>query len=124
MSAQKGSLSSRLYRALLRLLPGDFRSDFGSEMEDVFHRQEADARRHSGVAGLARLWGETITGIFRTAPREHLSILRQDLGSAWRMMRRNPGFPLLAVLTWGLGFGATPAISSVVNGTLMRPLPY
>jgi predicted permease len=50
--------------------------------------------------------------------------LAHDLRFAWRMMQRNPGVTAVAVLALGLGIGANTAMFTVLNGVLLRPLPF
>lgn len=80
----------------------------------------ANARREFGNVGLVQEiardeWG----GAAMAAER-----LGQDLRFALRMLRRAPSFSVLAVLTIALGIGSSTAIFSVVEATLMHPLPY
>ena len=53
-----------------------------------------------------------------------MSLLLGDVRHAWRLLRRQPAFTVVAILTLALGIGTTTAVFTVVNGVLLRSLPY
>jgi putative ABC transport system permease protein len=112
-----------LFRLLLRVLPSEFRGDFARDMEADFADQQRDAGR-AGPAAVLRLWLRTLPGLFRLALVERFSAFAADLHFAARLMSRAPGFAIAAVATLAIGIGATTAVFSTVNATLLRPLPF
>jgi len=60
----------------------------------------------------------------RAHVRERMESAVQDLRFALRQFRKAPGFALIATLTLALGVGSTTAIFSVVDGVVLRPLPF
>ena len=81
MEKQTQPFSQRLFRALVRVLPFDFRTNYQGEMEGVFQEQRREVEEHGGILEAAKLWKETIVGIFTTAralanPDERLCLRR------------------------------------------------
>src|SRR5690349_11412168 len=107
----------RLYQALLRLYPADFRGEYGREMSQLFR----DRARHEPPL---RVWLDTLCDVLVTAPKEQADVLSNDLRYALRTIRRTPVFALTVTVTVALAIAANTAIFSIVNAVLLRPLPF
>jgi putative ABC transport system permease protein len=114
-------LSERLFRALLRVFPAEFRGDFGEQMAEDFRDQREDARKR-GYRWVARLWVRMFGDSLRQGPREHFDILRRDASYALRLLRRRPGLAASAVATLAIGIGLNAAVFSLVNSVMWRDL--
>jgi predicted permease len=109
-----------IYRALLHFYPRSFRAEYGDEMLKDFAREWNGAHG----AGRAGLLLATIVDLIFNASKVHVDILLQDLGYAFRSLRRTPGFSITAILVAAIGIGATTATFSLADHVLIRALPF
>jgi putative ABC transport system permease protein len=111
------TIGARFYRRLLRLYPREFRDEYGTEMACLYRDRASEER-------VVTLWLALVADVVRTAPKEQLTVLRQDIRHAFRVFSRTPIVTATTVLTIALGVGGSTAIFSVVYAVLLRPLPY
>ena len=107
--------SERLYRRLLRLYPREFRDEYGEEMSLVFRDRTSERS--------VRLWLQVLGDFLFHAPKEHWSVMKQDLRYAVRTLLRAPTFAVTVIATLALGIGANAVIFSAVDAVLLRAAP-
>ena len=147
MKSPKGGSANRTYRVLLKTYPPAFRARHGEEMEEVFlHLLERGGRKR-GLPGRVEAWlsggwdaisegirmrlrKEAWHGHTPPSPRpskgvgEMLGALLRDVRLTVRGLLRKPLFALTVILSLAVGIGANASVFTLVDGLLLKPLPY
>ena len=118
-SSRPVTVTLRLYRAISRAFPYEFKNAYGSEMLQVTEEAIEPIWLRHGIPGLLRLLMDVAIRI----PAEHLALLRHDLRFGLRMLAGSPGFTAVAFISLTLGICIATCADSEMNGMILRNLP-
>jgi MacB-like periplasmic core domain len=113
------AISLRLYRALARAFPAEFKDAYGDDLAQMTEDAIEPIWQRYGALGLARV----VADIAIRVPVEHLAELRRDVRYGLRMLARSPGFTSVALISLSLGIAVATCAYSEVNGLVLRDLP-
>lgn len=124
-------LSVAVRRAFVFVLPARLRRESAPEMEAAFQAMLAEARDRAGLRGVLvvtarECWDLTRAGAALHRERGGASAgdLGRSLVRSLRTLLRTPGFTAVAAGTVAVGMGGAAAMFALVDGVLLRPLPY
>ena len=123
MTRERLPLADRLYGWLLKVFPVEFRGDFGEAMAEDFKDERQAAYEDRGLAGVMRLWAQTVADFMRRAPREQADVVSADVRFTFRVMRRYALSTAVIIVLLALGIGANIAVFQFADPMLRRPLP-
>lgn len=153
MSLSKESQTTRsirllFYRILLWCYPSEVRRTSGIEMAELFWDMSEAERDRRSLPGYLWFLTRSFLEVPKAAASAHLEVrsknrvpsggdqtpknlkkkhfeqLIMDFRYGWRSLRKRPLYTIVSALTLGLGIGAATSIFSVVEGVLLRELPY
>jgi predicted permease len=113
--------SLRLYRWLLHLYPVGFRENYAGPLERQFLDELSES---PGSFRGAMLWIRILYDLALSVPLQLVRELMQDASHAFRLWRRRPLQTALVIGALAIGIGANTGVFSVVDGLLLRSLPF
>lgn len=110
----------RLYSWLIHAYPPEFRAQYGAEVLRSLDDGLAEAK------GTRRVWFVLIAtwDILRTAGQERFGVMRRNVAESCRRFWANPIIALVALVSLSIGIGANSTVFSIINASLLRPVPY
>ncbi len=108
-----------LVRVVSALVPGRWRGEWVKEWNSELHHRHLQGRGDLFRHSLGAFWDA-----LAMQPRRLEEELIQDLRYGLRMLVNEPGFSVLAIAALALGIGMNTAVCSIVNATLLEPLPH
>ncbi|HEY3839047.1 MAG TPA: ABC transporter permease [Bryobacteraceae bacterium] len=113
------TIGLRLYRALARAFPSEFKEEYGQEMDEVTQAAIEPIWRRDGVFGLIRLLADVAVRV----TVEHCAQVSQDIRYGLRTLRHSPGYTLVALVSLSLAIAIATCGFSEVNGLILRDIP-